>query len=127
MPEKKPSPAEVAIKTYLDRRAAADPQFAQRYANPRKNTGECFRFILSEARKRGSAVCMTDDEVFGLAVHYYDEADLKVPASVPLASVAHSAPAEKKVKAAKPAAEKAPAKAKPNPKPRYEQPPLFDL
>lgn len=37
-----------------------------------------FDYILSEAKKRGNAVCMSDDEVFGLAVHYYDEDDIKV-------------------------------------------------
>lgn len=67
------------VKAYLDRRAAADKQFAASYAKPAKNIDECWRYILSEARKRGNAVYMTDEEVFGLAVHYYDEDDLKVP------------------------------------------------
>lgn len=70
--------AKDAIKAYLDRRAASDPLFAASYAKPGKNLDECFRYILGEARKRGSAVCMTDDEVFGLAVHYYDEDDIKI-------------------------------------------------
>ena len=39
---------------------------------------ECCNYIIGEARKRGNAVAMTDDEVFGLAVHYYDEDDIKV-------------------------------------------------
>ena len=39
---------------------------------------QCFDYIVSEAKKRGNAVCMSDDEVFGLAVHYYDEDDIKV-------------------------------------------------
>ena len=67
-----------AIKAYLDRRAASDPLFAASYAKPGKNLDECFRYILGEARKRGSAVCMTDDEVFGLAVHYYDEDHIEI-------------------------------------------------
>lgn len=66
------------IKAYLDKRAATDSLFAAAYANTKKNINDCFNFILGEARKRGNAVCMTDAEVFGLAVHYYDEADLKV-------------------------------------------------
>lgn len=33
---------------------------------------------MGEAKKRGNAVCMSDEEVFGLAVHYYDEDDIKV-------------------------------------------------
>ncbi|MDE6497119.1 MAG: PcfK-like family protein, partial [Muribaculaceae bacterium] len=79
--------AKNAIKSYLDRRAASDPLFATSYAKPGKNLDECFRYILGEARKRGSAVCMTDDEVFGLAVHYYDEDDIKI-APAPCNSVA---------------------------------------
>lgn len=71
------SPKDI-IKAYLDNRAAIDPQFAVSYAKPQKSIDECYRFILGEARKRGAAVCMTDAEVFGLAVHYYDEDDIKI-------------------------------------------------
>lgn len=70
--------AKEAIKAYLDKRAATDEQFAVTYAKENKNIDECFNYILQEARKRGSSVCMTDEEVFGLAVHYYDEDDIKV-------------------------------------------------
>lgn len=70
--------AKDVIKAYLDARAASDTLFAAVYSKPNKNIDECFRYILNEARKRGSSVCMTDDEVFGLAVHYYDEDDIKV-------------------------------------------------
>lgn len=73
--------AKDAIKTYLDNRATNDHQFAMTYSKPNKSIDECFRYILGEARKRGSLVCMTDEEVFGLAVHYYDEDDIKVVAS----------------------------------------------
>lgn len=70
--------AKEAIKAYLDKRAATDELFAVSYAKPKKNIDECFRYILGEARKRGAEVCMTDEEVFGLAVHYYDEDDIVV-------------------------------------------------
>lgn len=78
MATSKDNSAKEAIKAYLDRRAAADAQFAAVYAKPHKNIDECFRYVLGEARKRGTSVCMTDEEVFGLAVHYYDEDDIKV-------------------------------------------------
>lgn len=39
---------------------------------------ECCSYIIGEARKRGNTVAMTDEEVFGLAVHYYDEDDIKI-------------------------------------------------
>lgn len=43
-----------------------------------KSLEECGNYILQEARKKGSHVAMTDEEVFGLAVHYYDEDDITV-------------------------------------------------
>lgn len=79
-----------AIKAYLDNRAATDELFAVNYAKERKSIDECYRYILGEARKRGSAVCMTDEEVYGLAVHYYDEDNIKI-APAPAARVAHTA------------------------------------
>ena len=70
--------AKEAIKAYLDNRAATDKLFAVSYKKEGKNLDECFRYIMGEARKRGNSVCMTDEEVFGLAVHYYDEDDIKI-------------------------------------------------
>ena len=66
------------IQKYLDQRVAEDPLFAPKFANPNKRIDECCRYILGEARKRGTAVAMSDSEVFGLAVHYYDEKDIKI-------------------------------------------------
>lgn len=67
-----------AIKSYLDERAGTDELFAKSYAKENKNLDECCSYIMGEARKRGNAVAMSDTEVFGLAVHYYDEDDIKV-------------------------------------------------
>ena len=67
-----------AIKSYLDRRAGQDELFAKTYAKEGKTLDECCNYIIGEARKRGNAVAMTDDEVFGLAEHYYDEDDIKI-------------------------------------------------
>lgn len=75
--EKTKTPKQI-IQSYLIERAKNDPLFACVYAKPNKNINECFDYILSEAKKRGNVVCMSDDEVFGLAVHYYDEDDIKV-------------------------------------------------
>lgn len=70
---------EVVIQSYLDQRAQEDNLFAVSYAKTNKNLGECCDYIIGEAKKRGgNAVAMTDDEVFGLAVHYYDEDNIKV-------------------------------------------------
>lgn len=83
--------AKDAIKQYLDSRAASDPLFAKSYAKPKKNIDECFNYILNEAKKRGSSVCMTDDEVFSLAVHYYDEDNIKISSAPIKAHVEKSA------------------------------------
>lgn len=66
------------IQEYLEHRAVSDPLFAPKYANTKKSIAECCRYILGEARKRGNQVVMTDEEVFGLAVHYYDEDNIKI-------------------------------------------------
>lgn len=67
-----------AIKNYLDERAKTDELFAAAYAKPNKNIDECFNYILGEAKKQGNAVYLSDDVVFGWAVHYYDEDDIKI-------------------------------------------------
>ena len=67
-----------AIKSYLDNRAKTDELFAVAYAKPHKNIDECFNYILGEAKKQGNAVYLQDDVVFGWAVHYYDEDDIKI-------------------------------------------------
>ena len=74
----KQDPLKEAIQSYLDERAKADELFAVAYKKKNKSIDECCTYIMGEAKKRGNAVCMSDEEVFGLAVHYYDEDDIKV-------------------------------------------------
>lgn len=67
------------IQSYLEQRAKRDSLFATSFAKQNKNIDECCNYIIGEAKKcGGNAVCMSDDEVFGLAVHYYDEDNIKV-------------------------------------------------
>lgn len=66
------------IKSYLDNRAKEDELFAKMYGKPKKDFNGCWAYIVGVAQKRGNAVCMTDEEVYGLAVHYYCEDDLEV-------------------------------------------------
>lgn len=69
----------MAIQSYLEKKAKEDSLFAVTYAKDNKNLDECCDYIIGEARKRGgNAVAMTDDEVFGIAIHYYDEDNIKV-------------------------------------------------
>lgn len=82
------------IKTYLDQRAKEDEQFAKSYAKEHKSIEECVKYISQQARKRAeNNVAMIEDaEVYGWAVHYYDEDDIKVEGAVPQAQVTTSAP-----------------------------------
>ena len=76
--------AKERIKDYLDERASKDELFAKSYAKTKKNIDECYDYIVGEARKQckhSDSVCISDDVVFGWAVHYYDEDDIKVDRS----------------------------------------------
>lgn len=66
------------ILAYLEDRAKNDELFAVAYAKENKSIDECIDFIFSEAHKMGNAVCVSDAEVFGWAVHYYDEDNIKI-------------------------------------------------
>ena len=60
-----------AIRNYLDSRAESDNLFAIRYADPSKSLSECCQFILNEVKRQGVSV-MTNDEVYSVAMHYWD-------------------------------------------------------
>lgn len=60
------------IKEYLDKRAAEDELFAKDYQKSDKTIENCCDFIISEVKKSGRRG-FADDEIFGLAVHYYNE------------------------------------------------------
>ena len=65
---------ETAIKTYLDGVAEKDELFAKSYKKPNKSIKECCAFLMGEAKKaavNGSIACK-DEEIYGLAMHYYD-------------------------------------------------------
>ena len=64
------------IKAYLDKRAAEDALFAQTYAKENKNLDECCNYILQEVKKSGCCG-FDDDEIYNMAIHYYDEDDIK--------------------------------------------------
>ena len=65
------------IAAYLEQRAAQDETFAAKYANPQKSIDDCCNYILHAAEKGGCAG-YTDDEVYGWAIHYYDEENLSL-------------------------------------------------
>lgn len=62
------------IKEYLDDFAEKNEGFFFDYQNPDKNIDECCDFICTQVKKSG-AIGLDNDDVFGLAIHYYQEAD----------------------------------------------------
>ena len=62
---------------YLEQRAAEDVLFAKNYRNPAKNIDDCVTYILNYVQKSGCNG-FTDGEIYGQAVHYYDENEIEV-------------------------------------------------
>ena len=64
------------IKAYLDQRAESDLLFSFKYSAPKKNIDDCINYILNQVQKSGCNG-FADDEIFGMAVHYYDEDNIE--------------------------------------------------
>lgn len=60
-----------AIKAHLDK-IAESGDFALSYASEDKSLDECIDYILTQVKASGCAG-FTDEEIYGMAVHYYDE------------------------------------------------------
>lgn len=69
-----------AIKSYLDERAKTDELFAHSYAREGKNIDDCITFILNQAKVLSNEGCvgMSDNEVYSLACHYFDEDNIEI-------------------------------------------------
>ncbi len=65
------------IECYLEQRAEYDELFALSYLHPSKNIDDCIKYIINEVRKSGCNG-FADDEIYSMAVHYYDELDIVV-------------------------------------------------
>ena len=61
---------------YLEQRAAEDALFAKNYRNPAKNMDDCITYILNYVKNSGCNG-FTDGEIYGQAVHYYDENEIE--------------------------------------------------
>lgn len=68
------------IKSFLERKAESDSVLAERLKIKGKSMEECCRYIVQEVKRKatGQWAACTDEEVYGLAVHYWDEDDVKV-------------------------------------------------
>ena len=69
------------IQAYLMEMATYDTNFAERFADPKKNINDCVTYILNQVQESGCNG-FEDDEIYGMAVHYYQEEDIEVGKSV---------------------------------------------
>jgi hypothetical protein len=95
-----------AIRGYLDDRAKSDALFAERYGNEKKNIDDCCTYIINEVCKSGKRG-FADEEIFGMAVHYYDEEDVSVGNTKSNVRVAINHTVEEKAQEQKPAEQRA--------------------
>jgi hypothetical protein len=64
------------IKSYLEERGSKDPLFAHIITKPGKNIDDCITYILNTVKNSGFNG-FTDDEVYSMAIHYFDEDNVK--------------------------------------------------
>lgn len=60
------------IETYLNNLAAQNELFEEKYKNESKSIEKCVDYIIDQVSKTGKNG-FADAEIFGLAVHYYEE------------------------------------------------------
>lgn len=65
------------IYAYLQGRTVSDPLFAETLKKPNKNIDDCITYILNTVKSSGCNG-FTDQEVYDMAVHYYDEDNINI-------------------------------------------------
>ncbi|MBW2961292.1 PcfK-like family protein [Mesonia aestuariivivens] len=66
-----------AIQSHLNKVAEKDSDFAKKMENQDKNIDDCITYILNQVKKSGCNG-FADEEIYGMALHYYDEEKVKV-------------------------------------------------
>lgn len=74
---KEKDPFKEAIISYLEELAITDELFAKTMSKTNKNIDDCATYILNTVKKSGRQG-FADDEIFGMAIHYYDEDSIVV-------------------------------------------------
>jgi len=64
------------ISDHLQQLAVNDPLFGETLKKSNKNIDDCITYILNQVKASG-CIGFADDEIFGMAIHYYDEDDVK--------------------------------------------------
>jgi 2-phosphoglycerate kinase len=63
------------IQNYLEQRAQNDKLFTASYAKQDKSIDRCITYILNTVQKSGCNG-FADEEIYSMAVHFYDEDDI---------------------------------------------------
>lgn len=64
------------IESHLKNVASEDSAFAEKLENPNKNIDDCITYILNQVQQSGCNG-FEDQEIYGMALHYYDEENVK--------------------------------------------------
>ena len=80
--EQTTDPFKEAIASYLQTLALSDELFAKTLNKSNKNINDCVTYILNEVKK-SKRVGFEDDEIFKMAIHYYDEDSIEVSKPLP--------------------------------------------
>jgi len=88
------------IENHLNQLAAKDNLFAETLKKENKNINDCCTYILNQVQKSGQ-MGFADEEIFGMAVHYYDEDNIEVGGKINAKVVVnhHVEPPKQKAKA----------------------------
>lgn len=70
------NPFEQTIYNHLSDLASKDSLFGVSFNKDNKSIKECINYIYESVRKSGR-IGFNDDEIFNMAIHYYDEDDIK--------------------------------------------------
>jgi hypothetical protein len=66
-----------AIEKYLLNLSQTNQQFAKMFTKENKNIDDCITYILNTVKASGSAG-FAQNEIYGMAIHYYDEDNIVV-------------------------------------------------
>lgn len=113
-----------AIRVYLAERADNEPEFAVTLAKPQKNLDDCLTYILNQVKKSGQ-IGFADEDIYNMAVHYYDEDGIKVGHSLQCNVVVNHHVESRTPKQVKPSVSKPVTATPTKPKPQVEQLSLF--
>lgn len=85
--------------------SVASDSLVERINNGKKTLSDCWKYIVSEAKKKAvkGCACIDDQTVYGWAVHFFEEDSITAPKATPSARV-ETADKKPSVKENKPSA-----------------------